>query len=119
MIIYRPGFAPQYIDEPDPSKVEAKDADPLIEVAQAMALAQARQAQVLNYTRTASQPTPLTVNLRTDGPTMELWVEAGYSADNYPPAGYAELPSPMLEAHQKLKATLSGPHAVNATPEVT
>lgn len=50
-----------------------------------------------------SQPKPKTVEklsahakpqvevtgLRTDGPTLEEYVEAGYDADNYPPEGYA------------------------------
>lgn len=27
--------------------------------------------------------------LRTDGPTLEQYVEAGYAADTYPPQGYA------------------------------
>lgn len=27
--------------------------------------------------------------LRTDGPTLEEYVEAGYKAENYPPDGYA------------------------------
>lgn len=31
-----------------------------------------------------------------DGPTFEEWVQAGYSPDNYPPAGYPEIPSPGL-----------------------
>lgn len=119
MITYIPGFAPLYTNEPDPSSVEVKGADTFIQVAQAMASAQARQAAVLDYTRTATVPSPLKVNLRTDGPTLEVWVAAGYQVDKYPPDGYAELPSPMLEAHQKLKATLNGPHSVTDTPEVT
>lgn len=33
--------------------------------------------------------------LRTDGPTLEEYVKAGYSADNYPPQGYAAKQSPQ------------------------
>lgn len=36
--------------------------------------------------------------LRLDGPTLETWVKAGYQADTYPPAEYAEVPSPGLTA---------------------
>ena len=32
---------------------------------------------------------PATPTLRTDGPTLKEYVAAGYSADTYPPAGYA------------------------------
>jgi hypothetical protein len=31
-----------------------------------------------------------TEELRTDGPTLEEWVAAGYKEENYPPAGYAK-----------------------------
>jgi hypothetical protein len=110
----------QLIDEP--AEAPKAEQNPLPEVAAAMALAQARQTQVLNYSRTKSKESPLTLNLRTDGPTMEQWTKAGYSPDAYPPAGYAELASPMLDEYKALKATLSGqakPHSVNDVPEVT
>lgn len=29
------------------------------------------------------------VDLRSDGPTLKEWVDAGYPADKYPPEGYA------------------------------
>lgn len=35
--------------------------------------------------------------LRTDGPTLEEYVAAGYLAENYPPAGYAAKPSASTE----------------------
>jgi hypothetical protein len=35
--------------------------------------------------------------LRADGPTLEEYVLAGYKAENYPPEGYAEKPSPGLD----------------------
>ena len=34
-------------------------------------------------------PTPAAPTLRTDGPTLKEYVAAGYSADTYPPKGYA------------------------------
>jgi len=43
---------------------------------------------------------------RTDGPTLEEYVAAGYKAENYPPDGYAERPSAGLteyRASQKAK----------------
>lgn len=36
--------------------------------------------------------------LRTDGPSLEEYVSRGYLAANYPPSGYAEVPSPGLDA---------------------
>jgi hypothetical protein len=120
MKVYIPGMPVQYIDEPAPATEPKQGELPLPEVAQAMALAQARQTQVLDYTRKKAPESPLTQNLRTDGPTLEQWVGAGYQIENYPPVGYAELPSPLLEAIQKAKAaaTSSGPHSINAKPEV-
>lgn len=38
---------------------------------------------------------------RTDGPTLEEFVAAGYKPENYPPDGYAEKPSAGLEAFRK------------------
>lgn len=37
---------------------------------------------------------------RADGPTIEEYVKAGYLAHNYPPRGYAERPSPALDAYR-------------------
>lgn len=34
--------------------------------------------------------------LRTDGPTIEVFVAHGYAPELYPPGGYAEVPSPGL-----------------------
>lgn len=39
--------------------------------------------------------------LRKDGPTLEEYVKAGYSAENYPPTGYAEVPSPGLDEYRR------------------
>lgn len=120
MIIYTPGFPPKYVDEPAPTAEVTHN--PLADVAAAMALAQARHKQVLTYTRSTAPQKELIQNLRLDGPTMEQWVGAGYNADAYPPDGYAELPSAMLDAHKALQATLLGqkvPHSVNDKPVET
>ena len=39
--------------------------------------------------------------LKLGGPTLEAFIQAGYTADRYPPAGYAEVPSAGLTAHRK------------------
>ena len=39
--------------------------------------------------------------LKTDGPTLEEFVKAGYKAEDYPPAGYAEKPSHGLAAYRE------------------
>ena len=41
------------------------------------------------------QPAPLPL-----GPTIEEYVAAGYSAETYPPMGYAEVASPGLDAYR-------------------
>lgn len=38
--------------------------------------------------------------LRDDGPTIEMFIAAGYHADDYPPRGYAEKPSPGLTRYK-------------------
>lgn len=120
MIRHIPGFAPIVTDGDKVPEVQRKaELNPLPSVAEAMALAAQRQTQVLQYTREAQKETPLVENLREDGPTLEEWVKAGYRPEGYPPVGYAELPSPALEAY---KATKIGqppvPHSVNDKPEV-
>lgn len=47
------------------------------------------------------QPPKAIVKLRTDGPTLEDFMKAGYNAADYPPKGYEAKPSP---AYSKLKA---------------
>lgn len=42
--------------------------------------------------------------LRTDGPTMEEWVKAGYPADKYPPRDYAVKDSQMLHDYRAEQA---------------
>lgn len=116
MIRYVPGFQPQATaGETVPVPTIKPTATNMVSVEQAKALAAARQTQVLDYTRKRSATdTPLKTNLRTDGPTLEQWLQAGYTADKYPPEGYAELDSPALQVY---KATSGGqkaaPHSVN------
>lgn len=45
--------------------------------------------------------------LQKNGPTLEKYLEQGYQAENYPPLGYAEVPSPALTKYkaEKGKAT--------------
>jgi hypothetical protein len=38
--------------------------------------------------------------LRTDGPTLEEFISAGYKAEHYPPQGYAEKDSEGLRAYR-------------------
>lgn len=123
MIRYIPGFAPVT----DGATVKATPKNPTLpSVERARALAAARDTQVLNYSRKTQPPSPLKILLRQDGPTLEKWVEAGYSADAYPPDGYAELDSPALQVYKTTKigsvAGKSGvphtPHSVNDKPEV-
>lgn len=131
MIRYRPGFAPVATDgEKVPAPPRNPEQNPLPSVAEAMALAAQRQTQVLTYTREPPKESPLKQNLREDGPTMEQWVKAGYRPDDYPPVGYAELPSDMLTLYKAMKggpppslgagvdALVVVPHSVNDKPEV-
>lgn len=50
-------------------------------------------AEVANRVATRDQSpvagTENTTELRTDGPTLQEFIDAGYKADNYPPEGYA------------------------------
>lgn len=127
MIRNIPGFAPIATEGDKIPTVRAKAGAPTLpSVEAAKALAAARQTQVLKYTRTKTGETPLKQTLRTDGPTLEKWVEAGYKPENYPPEGYAELDSPLLTAYKAkvaadlalTKATPAAPHSVTDKPEV-
>lgn len=123
MIRYTPGFAP--VADGVVEKVTRKNPT-LPSVEKARALAAARDTQVLDYSRRKSSESPLKITLRTDGPTLEKWVEAGYPADKYPPDGYAELDSPALQVYKTTKTGLVDgktgephtPHSVNDKPEV-
>lgn len=57
--------------------------------------------------------------LRTDGPTFEEWIAAGYTGDAYPPAGYAETPTEGLSAYRASvaagQAALAAEQALDAT----
>jgi len=46
--------------------------------------------------------------LRTDGPTIEQFVAAGYKDEFYPPTGYAEQDSPGLDAYKAAQAAGGG-----------
>lgn len=80
MKVFRPGLAPQYVDEPAPapSKPAAPTQSELIK--RAIASANARHAAA--------------ALLRQDGPTLAEYVAAGYDPKTYPPVGYAENPPP-------------------------
>jgi hypothetical protein len=126
MIRNIPGFPPIVTKGDEVTSSPKAPASELPTVESAKAAAVARQTQVLNYTRQRSAQSPLKLNLRTDGPTMEQWIEAGYKPENYPPEGYAELDSPALTEYKaKAAATLNGapdgehkPHSVNDDPQV-
>lgn len=103
MIRNIPGFAPQ--DDSKPAEQAASPTLPSVD--QAKAFAAQRQTEVLNYTRRASAESPLIQNLRTDGPTLEVWIKSGYKPENYPPQGYAEKPSPGLDEWKALQAAVA------------
>lgn len=44
----------------------------------------------------APEKTEVAPPLRSDGPTIEVFVASGYEPEHYPPDGYAEVPSPGL-----------------------
>lgn len=127
MIRYTPGYAPvaNAGDTVPTAPAKSGAAVPTLPtVERAKALAASRAAQVLDYSRQKGAKEALVHNLRTDGPTLEKWVEAGYLPENYPPDGYAELDSPALTAYKaKVAADLKSgpppkPHSVNDHPEV-
>lgn len=65
MKVFRPGLPPQYIGEPAPKPAKKATANPLPSAAEAMARAQARQTQILEYTRASA---PLVDKTTTLGP---------------------------------------------------
>jgi hypothetical protein len=65
----------------------------------------ARDAQEKRNRENRLNPTPVSVKadssgLRTDGPTMEEFIDAGYPPSRYPPVGWTEKPSPALDAYR-------------------
>lgn len=46
--------------------------------------------------------------LRTDGPTIEVFTEAGYAAANYPPSGYAVVDSPGWQVELERRTAPAG-----------
>lgn len=65
---------------------------------------------------TGARPPTDSIGLRTDGPTLEEYVERGYSADKYPPLGFAEKDSPALTA-LKAERTKKPEKPEKVTPE--
>lgn len=55
--------------------------------------------------------------LRTDGPTLEDYVAAGYRAEDYPPPGYAEVPSEGLTAFRSQQTGEGPTDAIDRTAE--
>jgi hypothetical protein len=58
MKVHVPGFPVRYVDEPELIEEVKAEANPLPSVDEAIAQADARQAQVLNYTRSAPLKEP-------------------------------------------------------------
>jgi hypothetical protein len=65
--------------------------------------------------------------LRTDGPTLEQYVDAGYDAKDYPPEGYAKVASVVIQDPEELTqhhltpeggATTMGPGKRHPHPKV-
>lgn len=128
MIRNIPGFAPIATDGDKVPVATPKVKAPVLSTTErTQALAAARATQVLGYTRQRGAQEPLKHTLRTDGPTLEVWVKAGYAPKDYPPVGYAELDSPALVAYKAkvaadnlaaITAAGQNPHSVNDKPEV-
>lgn len=57
------------------------------------------QTYDVEITGTGLEPSAPTAP-RTDGPTLEEFVAAGYKPENYPPSGYAERPSAGLDEYR-------------------
>lgn len=66
-------------------------------------------------------PPPVDTNgLRTDGPTIEEWVEAGYQPQFYPPDGWCEKPSAALTEWRAMHGPRQDPRALDLpTPIAT
>ena len=126
MKIFVPGFPVKEVNDPETSAARVAVGRPAsADVAKAMELAKAREKQVLDYTRNSAKPAGLVVNqqpgdapvaLKEGGPTLEEWVAQGNGPAHYPPAGFAEVVSPLLTAFKTVRA--KGPHSINQTPEV-
>ena len=68
---------------------EIARAGELVEVSPAEAENFKRRGKARDATAEEIGAAGLAVELRTDGPTVEEFVTAGYRAENYPPEGYA------------------------------
>jgi len=64
----------------------------------------------LNPSSSTAVQVPEKPSLSLDGPTLEEYQKSGYKPETYPPAGYAEKPSPALTAWKEAQAkTASAP----------
>lgn len=64
---------------------------------------------VKSETTVGSEPLRNEQGLRTDGPTLKEFTDAGYSADKYPPQGYTDKRTPEeLESAKTVAATGAG-----------
>jgi|SRR6185312_12534801 len=111
MIRNIPGFAPIATDgDKVPTAAPKAETPPVSPYA--------RETQVLSFTRQRGRQEPLKQTLRTDGPTLEMWLRAGYDPNGYPPVGYAELDSPALVAYkaEMVAATSKEPPAGSENP---
>lgn len=53
------------------------------------------------------------------GPTLEVYVKAGYKPENYPPHGFAEVPSPGLTAYRTQRKAVTPPAPPKPPPVPT
>lgn len=100
MKIFRPGMPVVYVDEVAP-KEEKVEANPLPSVEAAIAAAHARQAQILNYTRSSPPIDP-------EKPTS-----TGQSPVSVPVIDQANIEAQIAALQAKLK-----PHPINAEPDL-
>lgn len=102
MRIYRPGMPVTYIDEEPPKSADPVEENPLPSVEAAIAAAQARQAQILNYTRSSPPIDPV-------NPTPN-----GQNPVSVPVTDQASIEAQIAALQAQLK-----PHSVNSNPEVS
>lgn len=106
MKIYRPGMPVVYVDETPPKAEKVEGENPLPSVEAAIAAAHARQAQILNYTRSSPPIDP-------EKPT-----QTGQKPVSAPQPVPQEDQSAIEAQIAALQARLK-PHSVNSDPEVS
>lgn len=74
--------------ETAPETAEQTDQTPVVEPLKT-------EAEIESLRQDAVALMEATKPLRTDGPTLEEYVKAGYAAENYPPQGYAPRVEPL------------------------